>query len=183
MSATGRGTIRNANDFYPTPDWCIEEALWAFFSLERSFLLSDFILDPSAGLRPYERALKKRGFENIFNFDINPAANPDVVTNFLAMNFQFKPRVIITNPPYNLAQEFVIKSLSQVQDQGFVIFLLRLNFFGSQKRANLFKAFPPKYCFVHSRRPSFTGHGTDATEYAHFVWQKGFVGMTSLKVL
>jgi len=81
------------------------------------------------------------------------------------------PRLIITNPPYKLAQEFIERALQVTSPiGGEVAMLLRLNFLGSQKRgAWLVNHVPDLY--VLSERPSFNGNGkTDATEYAWFCW-------------
>ena len=51
-----------------------------------------------------------------------------------------------------------------------VIMLLRINFLSSQKRYDFWQQFPPDGLFVLSKRPSFTGTGTDSQEYAWFVW-------------
>lgn len=75
-------------------------------------------------------------------------------------------RVILTNPPYKLGREFIEKSLAIAP---VVVMLLRLNFLGSQKRAGFHRAHPADI-YVLPKRPSFTGKGTDATEYAWFVW-------------
>jgi len=79
-------------------------------------------------------------------------------------------RVIITNSPFSLAQEFVEHALCWMDAT--VIMLLRLNFLGSQKRAKLFHGSMPDV-YVLPKRPSFTGGGTDATEYAWMVWPAG----------
>ena len=50
-----------------------------------------------------------------------------------------------------------------------VVMLLRINFLGSKKRYGFWKKNPPQAMYVLSKRPSFTGKGTDATEYAWFV--------------
>lgn len=182
MSATNRGTERNVNDFYPTPDWCIQEFLAHLFLVEQP-LSNWLICDPSCGQRPYGNNLRHFGFRNLIELDIDVAQRPDFLIDFTSQNLWFKPQMIITNPPYNLASEFLRRAMFEVAPGGLVVFLLRLNFFGSQKRKPLFDEFPPKYCFVHSKRPSFTGGGTDATEYAHFVWQQGYKGFTSTKVI
>ena len=51
-----------------------------------------------------------------------------------------------------------------------VIMLLRINFLGSQKRYDFWQQFPPDGLFILSKRPSFTGKGTDSIDYAWFVW-------------
>jgi hypothetical protein len=182
MSATNRGAKRETNDAYPTPAYCIKEFLNAFFKLEK-FSPDARILDPCCGQRPYSIELQSRGFKYLWNVDIDDTVNPDDVCDYLNTPVTFRPHIIISNPPYSVASQFIEKSLHDVNLYGYVAFLLRLNFFGSQKRKPFFDKYPPKYCFVHSKRPSFKGGGTDATEYAHFVWQQGYYGMTKLKVL
>lgn len=78
--------------------------------------------------------------------------------------------IIITNPPYSLAQEFVTKALTEAP---VVVMLLRLGFLASQKRKEWLKANPPTSLIVLSKRPSFTGDGkTDGADYAWVVWDK-----------
>lgn len=78
--------------------------------------------------------------------------------------------LLVTNPPYNLAMEFIEKAIGWIGDSGReAAFLTRLNFLGSQKRADFHRRYP---CDVHvlPKRPSFTNGGTDATEYCWMVW-------------
>jgi len=77
--------------------------------------------------------------------------------------------LIITNPPFSLEQEFITKSCKQAET---VIMLLRLNYLGSITRHEWWKEYSPTSLYVLSKRPSFTGKGTDATDYAWFVWDK-----------
>lgn len=74
--------------------------------------------------------------------------------------------LIISNPPYAEAEKFVEHALTIGTT---CCFLLRLNWLASKKRAAFHRAHPSDV-FVLPRRPSFTGGGTDATEYAWFVW-------------
>ena len=48
------------------------------------------------------------------------------------------PDIIITNPPFSHAVRIIKRALKYVDGQGFVIMLLRLNFFGSQEREKFF---------------------------------------------
>ena len=90
------------------------------------------------------------------------------------VNDSSKYDIVISNPPFMLAEEFVRQSLEWCREGGYVVMLLRLNFFGSMKRFPLFKELPPIRCYVHHKRISFTEDGvTDSVEYAHFVWKKG----------
>lgn len=183
MSATGRGTVREENDFYPTPDYCIQEALTRFLNLEPLPFSSTLILDPCCGKRPYCTWLNIMHFDKVWNVDI-ACSDADVIADYLTYNVPFIPTLIVTNPPYNIAQDIIEKAIKDVAYAGFVIMLLRLNFLGSQNRLNFWKQYQAKYIFVHAQRPSFRPDGkTDATEYAHFVWQKGYTGPSYLYVL
>src|SRR3990167_10988770 len=76
--------------------------------------------------------------------------------------------VVITNPPFYIAQEVINKALQDVKDGGYVVMLLRLNFFGSKARKVFFEKQMPTWAYVHNRRMSFTDDGkTDSIEYAH----------------
>ena len=77
--------------------------------------------------------------------------------------------LIFTNPPFSLAQEFIDHSVARART---TFMLLRINFLGSIKRHDWWVNQPPTSLYVFSKRPSFTGAGTDATDYAWFVWDK-----------
>lgn len=92
--------------------------------------------------------------------------------------------VVITNPPFNIAMDIIKKAIEDVKEHGFVIMLVRLNFFGSKSRYQFFRENMPKYCFVHHKRMSFSDNGgTDSIEYCHMVWQKGYRTNTTQLVL
>jgi len=85
----------------------------------------------------------------------------------------FFTTIIITNPPFSLWREFLTKSLSEADT---VIYLLRLNVLGSGSRTNrrdFWNANKPTHLFPLQERPSFTGNGTDRTDYAWYAWDRG----------
>ena len=122
---------------------------------------------------------------NISTYDIRDDSRSEFKGDFLKLECKNKYDVIITNPPFNISLDIINKALSDVKEDGYVIMLLRLNYFGGKVRQELFKKYMPKYCFVHSKRMSFTQNGkTDSIEYCHMVWKKGdFPEFTLLKVL
>jgi hypothetical protein len=81
---------------------------------------------------------------------------------------------IITNPPFSLAEKFVLRSLTMLDPHwgGDVLMLLRLGFLASKKRRQFWKKNPLTALFILSDRPSFRGEGeqTDKSEYAWFLW-------------
>lgn len=158
MSATNRGAARNENDFYPTPDSAIEPILEELdLSKVNSFC------EPCKG----SNAIGKY-FKHIDTFDY---AELSEGIDYLETQRDYAD-LIVTNPPFSVALEFLEKSLEEART---VAYLLRLNFLGSQKRKKFWQENPPTHIFVLSKRPSFTGKGTDSTEYAWFVWDRGDV--------
>lgn len=112
--------------------------------------------------------------------------------DYLQIELETRPDLIITNPPFANAVQIIEKALDDIKDNGYVIMLLRLNFFGSKERKKFFENLMPEWCFVHHKRISFCDkkdgngyvqfdkngnakHGsTDSIEYAHFVFRKNY---------
>lgn len=195
VTATNRGTQRSANDFYPTPAWCVDRLLDAI----GSDLPSDGAcwLEPCAGdgaiatavdrwfdLRStldagmdwltadlHERPEREpsKGISWILS-DIEPRADGIERDDYLWMRpsrARIGIDVAITNPPYSLAWEFVEAMRGEAS---IVLALMRLNFAASERRAAWFRETQPSI-FVLPNRPSFGKYGkTDAPEYAWFAW-------------
>ena len=191
MSSTNRGTRRNENDYYTTPVSSIVDFIVAFNQVENVFQEDVSILDPSAGgdvINPmsYPTALSHMGISlsNLTTIDIREDSLAEIKGNFLELD-QGEYDVVITNPPFHLAKEFVQHSLKHTKENGFVIMLLRLNFFETKSRKPFFEKQMPKYAFVHHKRMSFTGDGkSDSVAYMHCVWQKGYYpDATELRII
>lgn len=173
MSSTGRGgEQRDELDFYPTFSWVVRRFVEAMGPLPGGKWL-----EPAAGTGSIIRALGTEGRE-WWAAEINRAhgrflrhllpRQHVLFGNFLEAPVK-KFDVIITNPPYSLAYEFIQKSLTLAP---LVIMLLRLNFLGSIKRRAWFHDNMPDV-YVLPNRPSFKLHGrTDSTEYAWMVWNR-----------
>jgi hypothetical protein len=80
--------------------------------------------------------------------------------------------LVMTNPPFALALEFVQRALRLRSKGGAVVTLLRLNFLASNKRADFMRANIPSL-YVISDRPSFTGVGKDHEDYGWYIWDDG----------
>lgn len=160
MSSTNRGAERKPQDMYPTPATAIDALLnvmkfphWISFH------------EPCRGKGAiYDRMrVLHRSYCEI-------TEGIDYLTHTPTLSYD----LIITNPPFSLALEFLQKSL---QEATTVVYLLRLNFLGSQKRRPFWQANRPSHVLVLSSRPCFTGDGkTDSIEYSWFCWDRaGFV--------
>ncbi len=181
MSSTNRGYDRHKSDYYVTPQQPIRDFLSLFLvdeGIDRPDRMS--WLDPCAGgdkdnEMSYPSVLQKDvGIDTVDTIDIREDSLADTKENYLDFIPDVKFNFIITNPPFHSALNIIKKALKDVKKGGYVIMLLRLNFWGSQGRRDFFLSTMPKYCYIHSKRISFTTKGgTDSIEYAHFIWQEG----------
>jgi predicted RNA methylase len=182
MSATNRKNKRVINDDYPTPSWAIRR-----FLEKADFLQGDWKdtlwLEPAAGSGNIIKACQSY-FGSKHNYwmacDINPnymISLEKMVDHTMVCDFTSrvngiyqKPAVVITNPPYNQAMDFINASFDL--NARFMVFLLRVNFLAAQARVAFMQKHTPDI-YILPNRPSFkaTG-GTDATEYAWFCWDR-----------
>lgn len=94
---------------------------------------------------------------------------------------------ILTNPPFKLAEEFVLKGMERLNIGNYLILFLKIQFLEGQKRKELFKKYPPKYVYVHSSRQLCAKDGcfekyTATTQfYAWYLWENGFIGDTVIR--
>lgn len=149
MSSTNRGAERQPHDLYPTPAPPID----ALLSVMRYSPLRHFH-EPCKGTGAiYDRVqcLRKSYCEIAEGID------------YLTHTPPHQYDLIITNPPFSLALEFLQKSL---QEADTVCYLLRLNFLGSQKRRVFWQANRPSHVLVLPERPVFSWpcHGHSAKE-------------------
>jgi predicted RNA methylase len=184
MSATNRGSERHPSDFYVTPEQPIRKFL------ENYKLKSGAILDPAAGDGMFSRVIKDCGYKNtIDSVEIRAEEHENLfmssdavyMEDFLSWKPDKEYRTIITNPPFSLAKEFIQKCFEIKQKDTDIIMLLRLSFLESKDRYEFWQEHSVNKVYVLSRRPSFTGHGTDACAYAFFVFDNS--GTQKIKVI
>jgi hypothetical protein len=179
MSSTNKKALRNFKDYYITPQKTINDFISKFKELEPAFNFRNaIILDPSAGgcskhQMAYPTVLQQLGCTRIDTLDIRQDSLAEIKDDYLKWYPTVSYDMVVSNPPFALALDFVAAAIEDAKDGGFVIMLLRLNFFASITRRYYLQQNMPKYCVVHANRPKFNGR-SDSCEYAHFVWQKGY---------
>jgi hypothetical protein len=168
---------RRARDAYYTPDLL---ALACCQSLRRLGVNPETILEPGCGggafLRAFERVWPAA---RALGVDIAPACEGPGEVRLLDLFDKNMPRpfdAAIGNPPFDLAAEFVQRTHELVDSPGFVAFLLRITFLAGQGRVPLYRRFPIWAFQPIAGRPSFTGGGSDPSEYGLFVWRVGHRG-------
>ena len=83
-------------------------------------------------------------------------------------------RFVITNPPFNMAREFVEKALADGAER--VWMLLKATYFHAASRVDLFEGTPISRIMPMSWRLDFTGRGRPTMECSWFEWQRGYKG-------
>ncbi len=193
MSAANRGSKRQPNDLYETPEWLTEALIPELaerfddrFTRPEGHLITT--LEPAAGNGAIVRVLERSGLIGTVDaYDLVAAPNIGQ-WDFLTAAPEPVYDLIITNPPFSLAQQFIERSmLWRKNEKSVVAMLLRVNFLGSRKRAKWLRAMPPGV-FVTPKRPQFSKNkhgklGSDATEYAWFVWQEPFAYTSVVRFL
>lgn len=178
--------MRRKDDYYATPTWCVDAIL-----PELGPLQGCKILEPQAGHGAIVRALHAAGADRIYAHDLNPdmwaifreldgvvvATSGDfLLSQGLCQGVRMWPAegfdLIVMNPPYSDAARHVEHALTLLACGGSCAALLRLGFLCSGKRAD-FRRRRPCDVFPLVPRPSFTGGGTDSSEYAWFIWGPG----------
>jgi hypothetical protein len=189
MSSTKRGKSRIRHDNYPTPYWCTHRLL------EAVNLHGGQWLEPCAGDGAIIKAVnahegdKKSIYWTACELrkiviprlrDAMQHSGEILEGDFFMQYRNQRPRfnVCITNPPFNMAMEFVSRCRLLADH---TVMLLRLNFVSSAERSAFMQETKPDI-YVLPNRPSFVGGGkTDSIEYAWFHWHRNSTGQ--LRVL
>lgn len=193
MSSTNRSDSRDSHiaDYYVTPPSDIKLFLDTFLSNHPEIKLSTMtILDPCAWGNPelldedgetipehpmsYPYVLETYHPKQLITNDIREDSPAQFHRDFINHTPSLWFDMVITNPPFNLALDIIKKSMEFATPGGYVIMLLRLNFFGSKARKSFFESNMPLETYVHHKRISFAKGATDSIEYMHCVWKKGY---------
>lgn len=158
-------------DFYETPAWATDAIL------RRLNLVALDVLDPCAGrgailYRAGAVTPHVRGFELDEGRWQTSVANGLTVEHRDALSEEpwGDPEVVLMNPPFALAEEFVRRAIDEVSmGGGHVIALLRLAFLEGLSRSALHRDHPSDV-YILPRRPAFILGCTDSCAYAWFHW-------------
>ena len=180
---------RAENDFYAThPD-----STKALLEVEEIIYPA---LEPACGEGHISRLLQNeevyssdlidRGYGEVSDF-LDENINSEFYTHKFHRDF---PQTIITNPPFNLFQEFVEKALKLAIKK--VIMFGKLQALEGQKRATFLQGTPLKKVYVFKKRQQPMRNGKENDEitgkkmsstmaFAWFVWEIGYEGEPTIK--
>jgi hypothetical protein len=148
---------REAEDFYPTPPYAVEELL-------------------------KREVFKNKGFEVISTDLINRGYGEQL--DFLQSDLVADN--IVTNPPYKLALDFLLKAKKQGRKK--IAMFLKTVWLESDSRYDMFQdtEFPLKTVYQFSKRVSLYKGGVKMKNsgmiaYAWYVWDKDYVGKPTIE--
>jgi len=166
------------DDLYDTPP----EAVYALLRVEG---LPQRIWEPACGIGNIVKVLRDVGYEVIAT-DLNARGCPDSMSRvdflFPLVVPQIEVDCILTNPPFQLAEQFVVAALERAP---LVVMLLRWAFYESDKRTNILEGagLARIHCFAN-RLPMMHRAGWEGRKansgmaFAWYIWQRGYVGPT-----
>jgi len=163
ISIAGR-VKHDPKDFYETPVWATEKLL-------EKETFGEEIWEPACGHCAISKVCEKRGYKVL---------STDLITE---RDFFFEPvrgLDIITNPPFNKAEEFVRQAL-RVGGKKVAMFL-KLTFLESESRYHLFQSTQLKAVYVFCKRVNLYLNGekppvnSGTIAFAWFVWDKEYIG-------
>lgn len=169
MSQRESGYARKERDLYETPAWVTKALLPHLPSGSLA------IWEPAAGSGKMSDALIEGG-HRVYSSDIEHG------DDFLQTIDRRWP-VIVTNPPYELATEFIDHALKMVGGDGLVAMLLRTDFDHAKTRQHLFGKcrFFKKKIVLTKRIVWFEGpKAAPSFNHAWYVWDQTYRGAPTL---
>jgi hypothetical protein len=166
---------REENDFYPTPSYVVEELL-------KREKFKGNIWECACGKGDISMVLKNNGYKVISTDLVNRGFGNKA--DFLISDL--KCNNIITNPPYKLALDFVLKA--KEQSKGKIAMLLKTVWLESECRYDMFndKRFPLKMVYQFSKRVTLYKEdkkmkNSGMIAYAWYVWDKNYKGKPTIE--
>jgi hypothetical protein len=182
VSSHPKSGKRSERDFYVTPVEAVTP-LVADLRARWGKSYDPELLDPGAGTGSITQALRA-GWPtaHITAIEIDPQhqqalyeaeASEVVIADFLTRPIAVGADIIVANPPFTLACEFIDRSREYLNHDGIMAILLQLNILGSEVRVDWWKGNPPPDAIrALAPRPSFDGAGADSVDYAWFIWDR-----------
>jgi len=136
--------IREDNDYYATPKKDTRKFLKEYFNISNY----KNILEPACGEGHMSEVLKEFNV-NITSYDLINRNYQDKIVDFLKDEITDDFDLIITNPPFKYAMDFIKKGLD-ISDN--VVILAKIQLLEGINRSNEFKKLPLKYIYGSSSR-------------------------------
>jgi hypothetical protein len=169
--SSSSGRVRKADDYYPTP----ADATRALLAAELPWLSAHTrVWEPACGEGAMSREIESLGFD-VYSSDLIDRGYGDVVDFFATSHVDVQ--AIVTNPPFNLAEKFIVHALGRLAAP-YLCLLLKSTFWHAARRAETFAKHPPTVLYPMTWRPDFLGLGAPTMEAMWCVWDTTRSGPT-----
>ena len=165
-------------DFFATPPKAVK-------ALCKAIKFRQKIIEPCCGQGHISRTLEEHGYTVESSDIIYRGFGKEGSYDFLkSTKDELNGFDIITNPPFNQAQEIIMHALSNTDMHAKIAMLLRLTFLPSKRRKILFDTYPLTALYVFRSRIGCAPNGEfkvkpngelyvpSAIDYAWFIWDK-----------
>jgi len=173
---------RKKSDFYETPYSLTEQFLQVF-----PWLNVKTVLEPAAGDGAITKVVERFALGSVEAYDPMTHEGYD----FLSHSFDKKYDLVITNPPFSLAEQFIKKA--KAVSKRYVAFLLPLSYLhgkGRYDRVYTDLTFPLREVLVFTRYPMLGEplredgkYHTGMMVYAWYLWDKEYEGKPTISWL
>lgn len=178
LVAAQKAHKRKPADFYPTPP----EVTRALMD-ELTLINPVTIWEPACGDGAMSEVIQSYGHE-VTSTDLRPDGGyGQGGVDFLDINDDLEVDWIITNPPFNLAENFIRQALRHTPN---VAMLLSNQYWHAKGRLALFEDHPPAYVYPLTWRPAFLEKERGKSPMMNVmwvVWRKNALDVTQYKPL
>lgn len=202
----GGESMRQEDDFYATDPRALYELVYTpitnYYQMAQGIIsacrgeLGYYIWECAAGTGNLSNWLKEHGF-NVVASDLKFRGAQGIIEGLDFLQTvpcdKFKgaaahPMVILTNPPYSLATEFIEHALEILPEGGLYIALMNITYLAGQKRyQRVYSKGSLREIYVFSKRIECWKNGElpkdkcgSIANYAWYVFQKGYKGQPTL---
>lgn len=176
LKALTSGGTRRALDFYPTPP---EATLALLNEIAGHVPPRSAIWEPACGDGAISKVLIAHGF-TVIETDIAARGRPSEQIDFLKTEKR-RSEIIITNPPFNLATEFIAHADALGVQK--MALLLKSNFWNVAKNVEVFQRWTPAMVLPLTWRIDFTGAGRPHTDCTWTFWDRNAPSLAMTKPL
>jgi len=187
--AGGNSTTEKAdNDFYATNPQTVREFLNI---VKNKFENVNTIWENACGEGHLSDVLKEYFDCKFVDTDLVDRGYCESTVDFLNSDFNPNADLIITNPPFSLINDFIIKGLEKTNR--YLVYLCKIQMLETVARKEILENSPLKYIYVHSKRQATWKDGKEldpkgkkwATTMclAWFVWDKEYKGEPIIKFI
>lgn len=177
--SSSSGRVRRADDYYPTPP----DATRALIAAEHNWLeYHSRLWEPACGQGAMARELDTAGHA-VWSTDLVDRGWGTGGVDFLTTTeIPMGCTAIVTNPPFNIAEKFIVHALDRL-GAPYLCLLLKSTFWHAVSRVPTFVSHPPSVVYPMTWRPDFLGLGAPTMEAMWCVWDKSRTHETIYRLL